>query len=282
MGTPLEARGRAAATFNAASDRYDHPANSYWDRFGRGTVERLGLEPEARVLDVCCGSGASALPAAEQVGPKGSVLGIDLAVDLLGLAFHKARARGLDNVVWRVGDLLDLDLPDEHYDAVVCGFGVFFIPDMAAAVRELWRMVRPGGKLALTTWGPRLFEPANAAFWGTIRDARPDLYKFVNPWDRICHPPGLHALMEQAGVPNVLIDVECGRHAVESPEAWWTIVLGSHYRGVIEQLAPDQRERVRQANLAAVRDKGIRWLECNVVYAVAAKGAAPEPENAAD
>jgi ubiquinone/menaquinone biosynthesis C-methylase UbiE len=64
-----EAREKAAATYNAASAEYDDQALSFWERFGRHTVERLSLKPGARVLDVCSGSGASALPAAERVGP---------------------------------------------------------------------------------------------------------------------------------------------------------------------------------------------------------------------
>src|SRR5262245_43020850 len=164
MSTPDDAKAKASTTYNAASDHYDDPANSFWERFGRRTVERLRLEPGARVLDVCCGSGASAIPAAEQVGPMGSVLGIDLAEKLLELARGKARERGFYHAEFRVGDLLDLRLADSEFDAVVCVFGIFFIPDMATAVRALWRRVRPGGKLAITTWGPRFFEPATTAF----------------------------------------------------------------------------------------------------------------------
>jgi len=80
MVTPADAATRAATTYNATADVYDHPVNSFWDRFGRRTVDRLELRPGARVLDVCCGSGASAIPAAEAAGPAGSVLGVDLAV----------------------------------------------------------------------------------------------------------------------------------------------------------------------------------------------------------
>jgi ubiquinone/menaquinone biosynthesis C-methylase UbiE len=56
-----EAKTKAAATYNAASDLFDHPANTFWDRFGRNTINRLDLKPGALVLDVCCGSGASSL-----------------------------------------------------------------------------------------------------------------------------------------------------------------------------------------------------------------------------
>ncbi len=136
MATPEQAKSRSAATFNAASDFYDHEANSFWERFGRRTIERLGLRPGARVLDVCCGSGASAIPAAEAVGPSGSVLGVDLSEDLLELARAKARSRRLANIEFRAGDMLALDLPDSAFDAVVCVFGVF-VPDMSAAAREL-------------------------------------------------------------------------------------------------------------------------------------------------
>jgi ubiquinone/menaquinone biosynthesis C-methylase UbiE len=92
MGTPEDAKSKAAMTYDAAADSYDDPANTFWERFGRRTVERIGLRAGARVLDVCCGSGASALPAAAIVGPKGSVLGIDLSDGLLALARKKAIA----------------------------------------------------------------------------------------------------------------------------------------------------------------------------------------------
>src|SRR6185503_2699815 len=99
-----EAARRAAATYNSAADAYDDPANSFWERFGRRTVERIPLLPGATVLDVCCGSGASAIPAAEAVGGAGRVLGIDLAENLLALARSKAAGRGLTNVVFRTED----------------------------------------------------------------------------------------------------------------------------------------------------------------------------------
>src|SRR5258706_13926130 len=153
MGTPDDAKAKAAATYNAAADFYDDPANSFWDRFGRKTIERLRLPLGARVLDACCGAGASAIPAAEN-GPQGFVLGIDLAQNLLTLARAKASARGLKNIEFRLADVLDPAVPESQFDAVVCVFGIFFIPDMPAAVRALWRVVRPGGRLAITTWGP--------------------------------------------------------------------------------------------------------------------------------
>src|ERR1044072_1600999 len=102
--TELEdAKKRAATTYNAASDFYDNPANTLWERYGRRTVERLKLARGERVLDVCCGSGASAIPAAEFVGPEGAVVGVDLADNLLELARAKAKQRGLTHIQFRNG-----------------------------------------------------------------------------------------------------------------------------------------------------------------------------------
>ena len=271
MTTPEDAKARAAATYNAAADSYDDAANSFWARFGRRTIERLRLSPGARVLDVCCGSGASAIPAAEAVGPEGFVLGVDLAEKLLDVARTKARDRGLRHVEFRAGDMLDLRLPRAEFDAVVCVFGIFFVPDMTEAVRALWHVVRPGGQLAITTWGPRFLEPANTVFWNAVRDVRPDLYKGFNPWDRVCDPPSVHRLLAEGGVEHAEVVAEAGTHPIPSPEAWWAAVLGTGYRGTLEQLDAGAREHVRTVNLACIRDAGIRSVEANVVYAVATK-----------
>ena len=124
MSTPEDAKQKAAATYNAASDFYDHPVNSFWERYGRGTVARLRINAGARLLDVCCGSGASAIPAAETVGPQGFVLGVDLAEDLLTLGRAKAKDRDLNNIEFRVGDMLDLQLTAIGFDTVICVFGI--------------------------------------------------------------------------------------------------------------------------------------------------------------
>ena len=175
MGELEKAKAKAAAAYNAAADYFDHPISSFWHRFGRRTVERLVLREGETILDACCGSGGSALPAAEAVGPEGKVIAVDLAEALVGLGKAKARERDLANLEFKTGDMLALGYPDASFDVVVCVFGIFFVPDMVAATKELWRMVRPNGRLALTTWGPDLFEPANGAFWEAIREERPDL-----------------------------------------------------------------------------------------------------------
>ena len=116
MSTSDEAQKKAAATYNAAADFFDHPANTFWERYGRRTIELLGLTAGGRVLDVCCGSGASAIPAAHAVGPTGTVIGVDLAENLLELARTKANRDGLANVQFETGDMTALRFEDNSFD----------------------------------------------------------------------------------------------------------------------------------------------------------------------
>ncbi len=231
---PENAQDRAAFTYNAAADCFDASPLSFWDYFGRRTIELALLPIGSRVLDVCCGTGASALPAAEAVGPKGHVIGVDLAKQLLELARTKAIQRNLGNIEFEVGDMLSMRFPVASFDAVVCVFGIFFVPDMARAVSELWSRVRPGGKLAVTTWGPNFCQPATDAFWCSIK-------------------------------------AENRFHIIKSPDDWWTIVLGSGYRGTIEQLTLAERQKVKKVNLAFIHDENISAVETNALYALATK-----------
>jgi ubiquinone/menaquinone biosynthesis C-methylase UbiE len=268
MSETEDAKKKAVATYNAAADFFDHPTNTFWERYGRNTIERLQLSRGARVLDVCCGSGASALPAAEAVGPGGLVIGVDLAEKLLQLARAKATQRGLTNVEFQTGDLTNLRFADGAFDAVVCVFGIFFVPDMESALRELRRVLRPGGRMAITTWGPRLFEPLNTPFWNSVRSVRPDLYKGFNPWDRICEPEALRSLLASAGLQDIQIVAETDTQPVNSFEEWWAIILGSGYRGTVDQLSTAERERVESQNSDFMRAEKIRSVEASVLYAV--------------
>src|SRR5258705_6870284 len=119
-----QAKLKVAATYNAAAIHFDDAPLAFWDVAGRRTVERLNLKDGSAVLDVGCGSGASALPAAEFVGSSGSVLGVDLAEKLLERARAKAAQRQLQNVEFRLGDMTNLGFPDGHFDVVVSVFSV--------------------------------------------------------------------------------------------------------------------------------------------------------------
>jgi ubiquinone/menaquinone biosynthesis C-methylase UbiE len=245
----------------------------FWTRIGRRSIERLKLPLGATVLDVGCGTGSSALPAAEKVGPRGKVIGVDLAERLLEIARRKAQMGGLANARFETGDMERLGYPDGCFDAVVAVFSIFFVADMARQLRELWRMCSPGGRLAVTTWGPRVLEPGASIWWNSVKEARPDLVPDVSPWERITEPRALRRLLEEAGIADAEIVAEDGRQTLRSPDDWWTIILGSGFRYTVEQLGGDTSEKVRLANVDQIRRGGIGAVETNAIFATARKSA---------
>jgi SAM-dependent methyltransferase len=164
-----------------------------------------------------------------------------------------------------------LDYVDESFDAVVCVFGLFFASDMTRAAAGLWDRVRPGGHMAITTWGPRMFEPASGAFWEAVKAVRPDLHRAYQPWDRIVEPEALSRVLRDAGVPLPTVEAEAGRHPIRSPRDWWSIVLGSGFRSTVDQLGPPVAERVRLTNLDWLTSHDVHEIEVNVIYATAIK-----------
>jgi ubiquinone/menaquinone biosynthesis C-methylase UbiE len=235
---------RISPAYLLAAEHFDLPPLGFRQYFGEQTVLRAQLKPGEIVLDVCSGSGTSAIPAARAVGPGGRVIGLDLAPRLIALARQKAAAESLTNVEFRHADFDQAYFRNASFDAVVCVFGLFFFPDMRATVQKMRRLLRPGGRLAITTWGPNLFEPANDVFWSAIREVRPDLFKVSHQRDALSSPEGLRGIVGDARV-----EVEEREQPLQSPEDWWTIVMGSGHRGVVDQLTAEEREQVRAACL---------------------------------
>jgi ubiquinone/menaquinone biosynthesis C-methylase UbiE len=264
---------RAARTYASAADHYLRPALGFWDRHGAATVARLALRRGDRVLDLCCGAGASALAAARAVGPGGRVLAVDAAEPMVELVRRRAADAGLSHVDTLVADATRTGLGGGSFDAVVCVFGVFFVPDMPGFVAEMNRLVRPGGTIAVTTWGPGFVEPGSSIFWAAVRRVRPDLFRVFNPWDEITTEAALIDLFDRAVVPGAIAQAAASTQQLERPEDFWDVVLGSGYRGTFDALTDAEQVQVKDEVLREIRERGIVELRTDVVYSTAIRAA---------
>jgi SAM-dependent methyltransferase len=231
----------------------------------------LDLHPGGQVLDVCCGSGASAIPAARRVGPTGRVVAVDVAENLLALAADKASRNGLDNLEFRHQDLETLDCSLASFDAVVIVFGIFFLPDMSAATTRLWHWVKPGGQLAVTTWGPAFLEPASSIFWSAVGELRPDLDRGYNPWDQLTDPEAVRSLLARAGALTERVEPVAATHPLTAPADVWAMVLGTGLRATYDAMTAHEQQIVEKRVLDEVSAAHINELQTNVIYAVATK-----------
>jgi len=257
-------KSRIASTYDTAADVFD--TLPFWHYFGGRTIERLDLAPGSRVIDLCCGTGASALPAAARVGRAGAVLGVDLSRELIGIARRKAAALGLGNVAFRLGDIESLDVAPASFDAVVSVFGLFFVEDMAGVLARAWTWLTPGGAIAITAWGADVLEPGESLFWEAVHREGPSIAP-VSPSARLADPSAVAAVFQEAGLPAPVIEAETWQMPLARPEDFWPSILGSSNRGVLGALAPEAQARVHAATIDGLRAQGVTSLRCDAIFA---------------
>jgi SAM-dependent methyltransferase len=211
-------------------------------------------QPGERVLELACGPAGLGLAAAERVSPGGEVVLSDVVAEMTSIAAARAQARGLDNVTTRELDLESIEEPDRSYDVVLCREGLMFAADPALAAREIRRVLRPGGRVALAVWGPRERNP----WLGVVFDA------VSAQIGRPVPPPGIpgpFSLEDSDKLAGLLSDAQLADVAVSelpvplraaSFEEWWgrTSVLAGPLAKILESLP----EEVAQALRARVRE----------------------------
>lgn len=115
-------------------------------------VDLAEIRPGYRVLDIGTGIGEPAITAARRVGPAGYVLATDQAPQMLAIAQERATALGLQNLEFREMDAEAIDFPESSFDAILARFSLMFLPDLAAALARIRRMLVPNGKFATAVW----------------------------------------------------------------------------------------------------------------------------------
>ncbi|MDP8967796.1 MAG: class I SAM-dependent methyltransferase [Actinomycetota bacterium] len=180
--------------------------------------------PGDRVLELACGPGGLGLAAASLVAPEGEVVLSDVAAEMTSIAATRAKARGLANVRVRQLDLESIDEADGSYDVVLCREGLMFATNPARATREIRRVLRPDGRVAIAVWGPRARNP----WLGVVLDA------VSAQIGRPVPPPGipgpfsladaerLEQLLVDASLADVVVSEQSVPMRAASFEEWWT------------------------------------------------------------
>ncbi len=137
--------------FDVGAHGYDFlTQQQHWLEASRRMLEHVSHEP-TRLLDVGCGPGVSTFALAERLGPSVEVLGVDLSARMIGRAKKRLAALGpsMAHVRFQIGDAARLDLPDAHFDLITGHSFLYLVHDRSAVLRELRRVMRPGGTLVL-------------------------------------------------------------------------------------------------------------------------------------
>jgi ubiquinone/menaquinone biosynthesis C-methylase UbiE len=141
--------------------------------WARLLLERAALRPGEAVLDVATGPGTVARLAGEQVGPQGRVVGADFSEAMIAVARAKPPLSGAAKVEYVVSPAAPLTVEDDAFDVVACQQGLQFFPDRAAAVREMHRALKPGGRVVAAVWREIALQPCFAALDAALRECLP-------------------------------------------------------------------------------------------------------------
>src|SRR5262245_27042172 len=171
-------------------------------------ADRAGWRPGVRVLDVACGAGYPALAAAVRVRPGGTVIASDLAPEMTAVAAAAAAAAGITNIEFRTLDAERLGIDDASVDSVTNVYGLMFCPDPPRAVREAYRVLRSGGRIAIVTWD----EPSKSSFFNVIAPVGAKHLSLSAPAPgapgpfRFSSPAELDSIMRSAGFADVRVE----------------------------------------------------------------------------
>jgi SAM-dependent methyltransferase len=209
--------------------------------WARTALQARRPAPGSRVLDVACGTGIGARSAAPFVGRTGLVIGVDVDHGMLAVARKSGGRLDSSRIEWLQADALNLPFRSSEFDYLLCLEGLQFFPDRSAGLRELRRLLRPGGVFVGTVWGPLEQNPAYHALAEGLR-------RFVStgagrlPPFALSDAAAIRALILTAGFSEVTVDIENLRVAVPSSKAFvdWVAAGGPTIRHNLALLQDDR------------------------------------------
>lgn len=257
--------------FDTVARGYDHPSLFFFPETAKRLVNHLSLTSHEHLLDVCTGTGVVALTAAEQLS-EGQVTGIDLSSGMLLQAISKAEQRSLTNTDFRQMDLDHLDFPEGSFDVATSSFGLFFLADMTRALGNISDVVKPDGKIAISTFTGSAFEPMAEVF---IK--RYESYgKEVPPlsWRRLATPDLIEEQFKAVGINQVAVHHEPMGYRMTSAQMWWDVVWNAGWRSLLNQLTEEEQAEFKDVHMEEISeligDEGV-WFNTEVLIAIGEK-----------
>jgi len=231
--------------FNRASPDFGEKGCSYFDFFGARLVELNPLAKNSKVLDAATGKGAVLAAAARTLDPQAQLVGIDISPKML----QETKKRVPAWVELKEMDAEHLVFSDQSFDIVFCAFAIYFFPDVKAVLSEFKRVLKPNGRIAISSFGKR--HSLTEWTYNRARELGAKQELIIHPFDT---PDSLKNLLEAAGLKNIEIHVESDSFSFANDQCWWESLWSHGVRAVLEQLSKKNLEILRQEAFARARE----------------------------
>ena len=258
-------------TFDTVSAGYDNDSLRFFPESAKWLASYLNCAGNEQVLDVCTGTGNMAIAIAESL-TKGTVQGVDLSEGMLEQAKKKCEEKNITNVSFRKMDLSDMEYPENTFDAVTCGFGIFFLTDIEKALSDIARPVKDGGSVAICCFEKGTFSPLVDMFFKRVES-----YGITLPpmsWHRLDNESKCESIFQSEGLRDIQIHKRDQSYHLKDAQGWWEIVWNAGFRDLVSQLSDSDLQKFREEHMAEVQaqadDKGIP-LNIGIIYTLGTK-----------
>ena len=238
-------REESRRVFSEAASIYDRIGPPIFSHFGQRLVDVSEMPLGANVLDIASGRGAVLFAAAAKVGSSGRVMGIDFTAAMVSETAKDIESRKLANAEIRQMDAEQMEFDDAAFDYVTCGFAIWMFAEPARVLQEFYRVLRPGGQVALSTWAAD--NPSQTWCHEVLRPfVAASAFKLLATKDvRFDTPLQLETVLRQSGFADIQITVEEMEFVYRSEEQYWSSLWSSGLRRQLDKMTADLLEQAK-------------------------------------
>ena len=237
---PNEFKQHIAGVFSRASSTYGQIGPDFFTCSGKQLVKFANIKPGSQVLDVACGRGAVLFPGLLAVSETGQVIGVDLAAGMVEHTSKEINRRKIKNAQVVKMDAENLEFPEASFDYVLCGLSLFFFPRLEKALAEMYRVIKPGGTLAASTFQKREKDEPDEITekWSALYAAFKDKLKPIPSMEtqHLDSETKINQAFAKAGFVQIEVMAEENTCFYQDAEEWWETSWSHGYRNYLERL----------------------------------------------
>ena len=224
--------------WNMVAEGYAATTSKIFEGYAKAAIELTGIHPGSHILDVACGPGTLSLLAHDKCH---SIKAIDFADQMVSMFQNAIGKRSIDNIEVTCGDAQQLPFNDNSFDAAYSMFGLMFFPDRYRGYAEIYRTLKPGGEVVISSWAPVADSPALQMMFGAVRAMNPDIPEPQTVIDSLENDAFFKAELEQAGFEQVTVHRVTQTYPIESVNGVWDeLVRGSAPIAMMKHKLPEE------------------------------------------